>query len=62
MEVSELIGWIMHQEYFQEQVLCIVDFLFVYTTRKLKAHKEEKNEYHIYQPLRSGRIWHKVNF
>ena len=20
------------------------------------------NDYHIYQPLRSGRIWHKVNF
>ena len=23
---------------------------------------EIKTEYPIYQPLRSGRIWHKVNF
>ena len=21
-----------------------------------------RNDYHIYQPLRSGRIWHKVDF
>ena len=24
--------------------------------------KNEKENIHIYQPLRSGRIWHKVNF
>ena len=26
------------------------------------AIEKELSGYHIYQPLRSGRIWHKVNF
>ena len=29
-------------------------------TTALGAH--ERKGIHIYQPLRSGRIWHKVNF
>ena len=35
---------------------------------EIKKRREEKNEIkerkviHIYQPLRSGRIWHQVNF
>ena len=32
-------------------------------TRKLLGTKlSSRNIIHIYQPLRSGRIWHKVNF
>ena len=27
-----------------------------------KNENRIRNPYHIYQPLRSGRIWHKVNF
>ena len=31
--------------------------------KELKKTMElESDVYHIYQPLRSGRIWHKVNF
>ena len=33
----------------------------VHFTHK-NIHKPRASNYHIYQPLRSGRIWHKVNF
>ena len=31
-------------------------------SEKLRMKLNAKKMYHIYQPLRSGRIWHKVNF
>ena len=37
--------------------ICIFFFFF-----REQLYITESVIYHIYQPLRSGRIWHKVNF
>ena len=33
-------------------------YLYAFSPKNLS----QKDSTHIYQPLRSGRIWHKVNF
>ena len=35
---------------------------FILLNEKIKIKLSKDPVYHIYQPLRSGRIWHKVNF
>ena len=38
------------------------DYIKGYVISGFQIVKYKKNVYHIYQPLRSGRIWHKVIF
>ena len=42
--------------------LCLSLFLFLYLPGHWTVIIFAKVANHIYQPLRSGRIWHKVNF
>ena len=41
--------------------MCLQNVFDIYVKKKFSIKKPTMTD-HIYQPLQSGRIWHKVNF
>ena len=55
--MGSVVEWDLKESEFKRQLRYYAQF------RTITPEKATKTQYlHIYQSLRSGRIWHKVNF